>query len=231
MIIVIIIYIYSIFPLFLTSKKYYKIIGSFNYVTEFNILKKMTFVGFTFILILLAYILISNFILDINVITFLISLLKVLFTLTLIDISGILLRILLQFSKRDFRFYYAKGYIKKLSQNVDECDKVDYFRKAINSYDHYLQRSLKLKINNCNLVFYKIVNESSINKNKVIESFDYEDKLQPIKEIIKILNIEKIDEFLIQKSLWDIVKEMSIFITGIVPVVISILSAYIDLFP
>ena len=72
MIIVIIIYIYSIFPLFLTSKKYYKIIGSFNYVTEFNILKKMTFVGFTFILILLAYILISNFILDINVITFLI---------------------------------------------------------------------------------------------------------------------------------------------------------------
>jgi len=110
------IYIYSILPLFISPRKIIRLIGSLNYLTEFELLKNLILVGLPLLIITLT-------LSSLNVER---SFLFPLFYLIAVILSGVLLRLFSNLARKDYRFHYAKTGFSVISTKAEESDKINY---------------------------------------------------------------------------------------------------------
>ena len=114
-----------------------------------------------------------------------------------------------------------------MSKETDETNKMNYFIMALNSYNKYLKRNLKLHISNINNIYSKIISDSIVDKYELIKSistaFESNDKLKPIKYISAFLDAKNTEQFLTKEPLGDKIKEWGTFLAVIIPIMISII--------
>jgi hypothetical protein len=81
-----------------------------------------------------------------------------------------ILRITTQNLKREFRFYFAKACCKIISGKNDEVEKMKYLFLLLSSYNKYLQRNLKIEINDIKKVYSIILSKETNQQIEIIES-------------------------------------------------------------
>jgi hypothetical protein len=88
-------------------------------------------------------------------------------------------------------------------------------------------RTLNLEMNDAKKIYSKILSDYNMNKNesilKITESFDSNDKLEPIKCLSKILNVKDTETFLVDESIGKRIKDMAIFFATIIPVAVAVI--------
>jgi hypothetical protein len=62
-------------------------------------------------------------------------------------VASALLKTIVQISKKDFRFYFAKACIKLACKREDEVEKMKCLIKCLKGYDKYLSREFRLQLN------------------------------------------------------------------------------------
>ena len=100
-------------------------------------------------------------------------------------------------------------------------------------YDKYLRRTLNLEINNVKKIYSKIISDPNLNKNEsmslITESFESNDKLEPIKCLSQITYVEDDkDTFLVDQSIGKRIKDMAIFFATIIPVAITVIQLFLQ---
>ena len=141
--------------------------------------------------------------------------------------AGIIYMILITV-KKDLKFYFAKTVLEIASKEKEETKKANSLFKAIKIYDGYLRRALDLQISNTKEIYSKLLIDSSIDRNKAIESLSTaferdNDKLKPVKCLSEIANVQETKKFLVEQSIRDRIKDLAIFFATIIPVAITII--------
>jgi hypothetical protein len=90
-------------------------------------------------------------------------------TLASIAIAAFL-RLITQNLKREFRFYFAKACCKIISEKNDEVEKMKYLFLLLSSYNKYLERNVKIEINDFKKIFSIILNKDTKQQVDIIKS-------------------------------------------------------------
>jgi hypothetical protein len=217
---VIIIIAYGSLSYSLTTKKYNTMGWVEDIVVEYEFLKKLLFISLP-LLIIVTFVFIIIY-----------QPLKVNFTYALLPglsliAGGTILRFTSNITKKNFRFYYAKGCVHQLLRTTDQAEKMNLLVRALISYNKYLKRTLKLQINNIDSICSKIISDQLLDKpefvNSISSAFQGNDKLKPTALILNFLKIQKTDQFFIKEPLSEKIKEWGALSAAIIPVVISMI--------
>ena len=144
--------------------------------------------------------------------------------LTYIAIAAFL-RITLQNLKREFRFYFAKGCCKIISNKNDKVEKMKYLFLLLSSYNKYLQRNLKIEINDINKIYSIILSKETNQQIEIIESICASlegDKLKLARYLSSLQNIPD-SKFYIKVSLFEQLKPIGAFLAAVITIIISII--------
>jgi hypothetical protein len=130
--------------------------------------------------------------------------------------------------RKELIYLAAKTLFQTAIQEKEATNKAEYLIKATKTYDKYLRRTLNLEINNAKRIYSKILSDSNLNKNEsmrqITESFESNDKLEPIKVLSKIAYVEDDkDTFLVDESTGKRLKDMAIFFATIIPVAVAVI--------
>jgi hypothetical protein len=140
--------------------------------------------------------------------------------------AGIIWMILVSVRK-DLGYYLAKTLFQTPSQEKEASKKWEYLVKGTKIYDKFLRNTLNLEINNARKIYSKILSDPNLNKNEsmrlISDSFESNDKYEPIKSLSKILNIKNPDTFLVDESIGKKLKDMAIFFATIIPVAVTVI--------
>jgi hypothetical protein len=243
-------WIYGLHPAFIKTEKFFSKRGYDKVVLEYEFVKKL----FLFIIILLTIVLIilnSNWFYQKNTLTLnnnslnnntlnnntftILDMLRekpslnpslIVFStiLTYIAIAAFL-RIILQNLKREFRFYFAKGCCKVISANNDNLEKIKYLFLLLSSYNKYLQRNLKIEINDIKKIYSIILSKETNQQSEIIESICASlegDKLKLARYLSTIQNIPD-SEFYIKVSLFEQLKPIGAFLAAVITIIISMI--------
>ena len=115
--------------------------------------------------------------------------------------------------EKDFKFYLAKAFFQIINKEKDPITKVNYLIKGIKVYDNYLRRNLNLQINTEKIYSRIICNANIKNEaiNTISKSFQNDqDKLKPIESISILANIKETDDILIEESIGQRIKDLSV---------------------
>jgi hypothetical protein len=148
------------------------------------------------------------------------------YTLTLAISSASLLTIINLRARKDFTFYFAKGYCKFISEKEDYSEKFRYLRLLLGSYDEYLRRKFKVGIDEkkiYSIILYKKPEERNQILNSICESLDG-DKLSLANYLSSIHKVPD-SEFYIEETLRQQLKPIAIFLAAAIPIIISIVTS------
>lgn len=226
--IVIIVIIYGSLSYSRTTKKYYSKKWMENLLVEHEFIKKLLYISIPTLIIVTIFFLRTYQPEQLN---FSYALLPgIIFV-----VGGTLLRFFSNISKRNFRFYYAKACIQLSLMKTDRAEKMNLLVRALNSYNKYLKRILKLEMQSIDEICSKIISDSSLDKDEftksIYEAFQSDDKLKPTLIILNLLKITNPEKFLARQSSWDRIKEWGVLLAAIVPVVIAIIQFILTVYP
>jgi hypothetical protein len=135
------------------------------------------------------------------------------------------IRFALHYIRKDFGFYLARAYFAVSSQKEDSVKKFKYLRLALDTYNKFLERNLKLKIKDIMRIYSKIMSASTDQKIKMRESiakaFQEEDKLELARQLSEISSLLDEEEFLV-KERTILSQQLKDILTIIIPAIISI---------
>jgi hypothetical protein len=239
----ILVFAYGLYPIKYSSEKYFKKRGSEEALVEYHYIKKILYVivPLLFITVLIdkvfysviIEILVRDFP-DSNAWDYVYSLFYGDYYLIAFGsnlaysiIAGII-RISIHIGRKDFRFYFAKACFGVVYKSIDNIKKAKYFIMGIRSYDKYLQKNVGVEIKDVDKIYSRVLtSNTAIDQNEVIQSitiaFDNNDKLRPANKLSKMLNTDEIEDFLIEKSLLTKIKDLSLFLATMIPVIIAII--------
>lgn len=236
-------WIYGLHPTFIKTEKFFSKRGYDKVVLEYEFVKKLLLVMIILLTIVLI-ILNSNWFYQKNTLTnntltnntlTILDMLRekpslnpslIVFSsiLTYIAIAAIL-RITLLNLKKEFRFYFAKGCCKIISANNDNVEKIKYLFLLLSSYNKYLQRNLKIEINDIKKIYSIILSKEINQQNEIIESICTSlegDKLKLARYLSTIQNIPD-SEYYIKVSLFEQLKPIGAFLAAVTTIVISMI--------
>jgi hypothetical protein len=135
------------------------------------------------------------------------------------------------YSRKDFRFQFAKVCIDTLEKKEDEVNKIYYLTKGLNSYNKFLKRNLKLQFDDT-MVCSKIISSSNKNQslNLLSASFKDNDKLKPVSCLSTIIKLPDTEQLLVKEKLEVKIKDLITVLAAIIPVMISILQLSFPLY-
>lgn len=239
--------LYGIYPALNKTEKFYRKRGYVNVVLEYEFVKKFLFVTIPLVIIFNIF---SDFNPFLDLILsensyeyteayppnfsrnlhfgFLWMGIKII--LTYVTIAA-LIRIITQIAKKDYRFYFAKAYCQIISEKRNNFEKIEYLFPLINSYNKYLQRNLKVEINNIkkiySIILYKDINQQWEIIKSICTTLDG-DRLKLAQYLSSLLKIPDSD-FYIKKSLFQHLKIIGAFLAAAIPIIISIIQLIIEI--
>ena len=142
-----------------------------------------------------------------------------------------LLKAVFALSRKRFRLYFAKGCLSIAKNSNDEVEKMEYVIKALNSYNSFLKRHIKLEINEIKKIYSKITTlpskEKSDTVNRIIKSFESGDTLEPVR-YLSSLHDNKTESFLTEEPLEQKIKLQVTYAAGIIPVILTVIQSVIN---
>ena len=72
--------------------------------------------------------------------------------------------------KKEFRFYFAKACCKIISEKEKDSEKIKYLELLLESYNKYLQRNLKIAINDLSGIYSIILYKDIQERNQIIDA-------------------------------------------------------------
>jgi len=231
-------WIYGLHPAFVRTEKFFSKRGYENVVLEYEFIKKLLFVIIV-LLTIVFIILYSNLFSPNNTLTnntltifdllrekpSLNSCLIVFSTILAYIAIAAILRITTQNLKREFRFYFAKACCKIISAKNDEAEKMKYLFLLLSSYNKYLQRNLKIEINDIKKIYSIILSKEANQQIEIIESICASLEGERLKLARYLSSLQKIpdSEFYIKVSLFEQLKTIAAFLVAVITIVISII--------
>jgi hypothetical protein len=155
---------YAFYPLKFRADEYHKKRGLREVVIEYEFVKKILCIEIPLLLIFTL----TNFYVQL-VDVFRTDLLLFVYVAQMAlqySVTAGILWLLLQMARKEFRYYMARAYIKCIPDNYDDVRKLRWLIMALNSYNKYLLRNLKLQIDN--LKVYSTLLIANIGTYKVI---------------------------------------------------------------
>jgi hypothetical protein len=117
------------------------------------------------------------------------------FVLPVVPIS-ILVKLLLDHARKQFRFYYAMACLRIVSEAKTETDKAEYLNLCLDWYNKFIRRVTDIGID-IETIFLKIVSYSQLDSNvlldTIVDSFNEGDKLKPMRHMLALLSCWKQD--------------------------------------
>ena len=239
----IVLFLFSIFPAVYPTEKFFLKRGSINVVTEYRYIRKILFASFiTLIISIITYYFLASLqdylvfeqhfeIKEFPVIHLLylrVTLNFVAFIIPAISIF-ILLKLLLEHARKQFRFYYAEACIEIVNKTGKEADKADYLYLCLDWYNKFVKRVTKSGID-IQLIYSKIISNSQLSNNilldTIVESFHDADELNPMRHMLALLSSWKEGATLVKESVRTKIRESSDILIPIVTVIITILSTF-----
>lgn len=219
----------SAFP----TEEYFKRRGYENTINEYRYVKKILFIAIpTFIFFTITNIMVYNNLGSVFI-QYVLGLVGgaynfifILFQLFFIVIAS-LTKIVLQTLKKNFRLYFAKGCFDIAAEKDDDVDRMRFFIMGLNSYNLYLRRYLNLEIEDLKRIYSKISAAPETEKRKIIDAVCAgfkSNKLQPLSNLMAVLNISEAEKFLTRQSLIQKIKEGAALAAVIIPIVISLIT-------
>ena len=213
--------VWGIYPALVTTEKFFDKKGYSNVVLEYRVLKN-------FLLILIPLTILNNLFLILGSPNielsgyFYNSLLQI---LLLNNVLAAFIRIITQVVKKDFRFYFAKGFCKIILDKNDEFEKMKFLFHLLNSYDKYLQRNLKIKINDINKIYSIVLSKDIEERDQITKAICNSlqgNKFNLAKYLSSLQQIPN-SEFYIKESLIQELKAIGVFLAAAIPIIISII--------
>lgn len=224
--------IYPPYPAPYSAEKYFMERGYEAAVTEFNLVKKILYVSVPLLIFFTIINLLQPFLENffpakqfIAPVTESIIFYSARGFLFLAVLAGILKMVFARARKR-FWLYYAKGSIALAKKSIDEVEKLGYIIMALDAYNSYLRRYMKLQITDIKKIYAKLATLSDQEKDagiaKIIESFDSGDTLEPLRYLTQFKDPES-DVFLVEEPLFDKIKTQVTYAIGVIPVALTII--------
>ena len=233
---VVMVLIYPPYPAPFSIEKYFVKRGFESAVSEFELVRKILYVAIPllifFTVIDLLKPLIEQFVSDdiVSMFTENIVFYSARGFLFLTVLAG-LLKVVFALSRKRFRLYFAKGCLAITKNSNDEVEKMEYLIKALDSYNSFLKRHIKLEINEIKKIYSKITTlpskEKSDTVSRIIKSFESGDTLEPVR-YLSSLHDNKTELFLAEETLQQKIKLQVTYAAGIIPVILTIIQSVIN---
>lgn len=141
----------------------------------------------------------------------------------------ILLKLLLEHARKQFRFYYAKTCFEIIIEKKSESDKAEYLNLGLEWYNKFVKRVTKNTIDT-GTIYTKIISHSQLSNNVLLdtitESFDDGDEFKPLRHMVNLLACWKEGDILVKESLKTKIKESSDLLIPVVTVTITIITTF-----
>ena len=96
----------------------------------------------------------------------------------------ILLKLLLEHTRKQFRFYYARACVEIINEKKSETDKVRYLILGLDWYNKFVKRVTKSAVD-AETIYSKIISNSKLGNNilldTIVDSFHNGDELKPMR--------------------------------------------------
>ena len=235
---VVMIIVYPPYPAPYSAEKYFMERGYEAAVSEFNFVTRILYVAVPLLIFF-------------NIITFLQPFLENFFPakeflspltdsivfysargfLFLAVLAGIL-KTVFALARKRFRLYYAKGCLTLIKKSKDEVEKMGYLIMALNSYNSYLRRYIKLEIKDIKKIYSKLATlpdkEKDTHIEKIIQSFESGDTLEPLRYLSQFKESDS-SVFLVEEPLHEKIKTQVTYAIGIIPVALTIIDRVVKL--
>jgi hypothetical protein len=228
--------LYGFYPLRYHTNDYFKKKGPKNAIAEYSFVKNILYIGIPLMVIFGSI----HYVISTPDLTTTLNSQPLSFALYAIVYSS---QISLQYSvtaaalwmfsqliKKDFRYYLAKAYIESVPHNDDDTRKMNLLIMAVNSYNKYLVKLLRLQINTLR-VYYAFVNSNGLigdHIQSLFEAFNTNDKLMPARCMSQITNVQKPEEFFAKESLSTKIVTWGALVGTILPIAISIFQLFAE---
>jgi len=157
------------------------------------------------------------------------SLYTIVFLLPTIPVF-ILLKLLLEHARKQFRFYYAKACFNIINETKDETDNAGYLLLGLEWYNKFVKRATKLYAIDVETIYSKVISHSQLSNNQLLiyikDLFHAEDEFKPLRHMLTLLSGWKEGDILFKESLRTKIKESSDLLIPIVTVIITIVTTF-----
>lgn len=245
--IMVILFLFSVYPALYPTEKFFKKRGSVNVVIEYQYIRKILF---AFLISLIVTIVMIYFLIPIMneqaisqyaqgmsdmeiykqvpLIPLIESLYFMVFVFSEVLIF-ILLKLLLEHARRQFRFYYADACFEIIYEKKSEIEKAGYLSLGLDWYNKFVKRIIKGGID-IDTIYSRIISHSQLSNNIlldiIMDSFHNGDEFKPMRHMLALLSCWKEGATLIKQSLRTKIRESSDLLIPIVTVVITIITTF-----
>ena len=142
----------------------------------------------------------------------------------------IIIKLLLEHSRKLLKLYLAKGCFKiVLEETSDEIDKARYFMRGLIWYNKFLNKTISLHINNVDYICEKVFKSPLYNNIillSIAKSFCSKDGFKPLRRILTIFANTQEEKILTKGSLRTQIQESSDLIIPIITTLILIITTF-----
>lgn len=217
--------IYGFSPIFIGAEKQYNK-NYKNLIEEFNLLKKFLFIVIPYLIFTPTFInlTITSNVNKLDIVNILQSYIFDSPIFLIVVLAG-LMRILFLIRKKDYGFYFSKGYCQIISEKKKEVEKMRNLLSLLKSYNRYIKQNLKLEINNIEKLYSIILYKDKEERNQIIESICISletEKLNLAKYLASIYIIPD-SEFYVKASILEELKLIGVILAAAIPIIISLI--------
>lgn len=220
-------FIYGLYPAFVKIEKFFSKKGYANVVLEHQFIRQL-------LLFLIPLYIISNLVPTIILVFFsdtyssysslflyMLPFSTVIHLLTV----GSILRIVTLRVKKEFGYFFAKGYCILIYEKKNEVEKLNYLNHLLSAYNNYLQRNLKIQIKDIEKIYSIILFKNIDERNQIISNIcdTLENDRLDLGRYLKSLYKVSESEFYVKESLIKSLKVVGAIVVAAVPIIISII--------
>lgn len=208
------------------TKKFHSVICLDKTVTEFQFAMNLVYIGVPLLIASLTYdaIIYGAIFLNVSSLSQLEQLKYVLSgALAIVIFAPVLMGIVTAFFK-DFQYYRALGFLKRIRPSMDELEKIDNLAYAIHFYNKYLDERIEYQISDENKIVSKLTRTPFIDSliRDLIHSFEHSEKLSPLRQLASFVNTPIDENFLIKSHTQEKIRQWAPVLIGLVTSIIVI---------
>ncbi|MGA7898447.1 MAG: hypothetical protein WCA39_06245 [Nitrososphaeraceae archaeon] len=125
----------------------------------------------------------------------------------------ILLELLLEHARKQFKFYYAKTCFETINNAKREPDKAGFLSWGLEWYNKVVKGSTKFYVMNTEAIYSKIMSHSPLNNcqilNSILDSFHDGDEFKPLRYMLSLLPDGKQENVLVIEPLGVKIRELN----------------------
>jgi hypothetical protein len=238
---VVMLVLYPLYPFIISIEKHLSKRNPKSVITEYQALKKIVYALVPLFFFAIALRVSSGIMQDNPLIDLVLSLDQLQQSLFLSILGAILfvvasalLRIILLNRNKHFKYYLARLSFRAILRVQDNVERMKYLIGGLASYNKYIRRTLGLQINDPKMIYSSIIADATVDRNsstnELIQAFEDDDKLKPIRCLTGLFNVTDPEHFLVKESLGKKLEGWISIFGALVSSITAIIGAVVTLF-